>query len=49
MQLQVLDDVMNKLFNDQLQQLYSEWPLIGDYVLTCTGEIKRPNVAVLSQ
>jgi hypothetical protein len=33
-ELQVLDDVVNKLFRDHLKQLYSEWVLTADHTLT---------------
>jgi hypothetical protein len=46
-QLQVLDVAVNKSFKDPLKQLYSEWLLTGDHILTPTGKIKKPSVALL--
>jgi hypothetical protein len=48
-QLQVLDVVVNKLFKDHLEQLYSEWLLAGDRILMPTGKINKPSVALLCQ
>jgi hypothetical protein len=48
-QLQVLEVVVNKPFKDHLKQLYSEWPLAGDHILTPTGKIKKPSVALHCQ
>jgi hypothetical protein len=48
-QLQVLDVVVNKPFKDHLNQLYSEWLLAGDHILTPTGKIKKPSAALLCQ
>jgi hypothetical protein len=46
-QLKVLDVVENKPFKDHLKQLYSEWLLAGDHILTSTGKIKKPGVALM--
>jgi hypothetical protein len=46
-QLQVLDVVVNKPFKHHLKQLYSEWLLAGDHILTPTGKIRKPTVALL--
>jgi hypothetical protein len=40
-QLQVLEVVVNKSFKDHLKQIYSEWLLAGDHILTPTGKIKE--------
>jgi hypothetical protein len=48
-QLHVLDVVVNKHFKDHLKQLYSEWLLAGDHILTPTGKIKKPSVALMCQ
>jgi hypothetical protein len=48
-QLQVSDVVLNKPFKDHLKQLHSEWFLARDHILTPTGKIKKPSVALLCQ
>jgi hypothetical protein len=40
---------VNKPFKDHLKQLYFEWLLAGDHVLTSTGKIKKPSIALLCQ
>jgi hypothetical protein len=32
--------LVNKPLNDQLKQLYSEWILVGEYVLTPQGQYR---------
>jgi len=44
--LQELDVVVNKLFKDHLKQLYSEWFLTGDHVLSQIKRIKKPNITL---
>jgi hypothetical protein len=39
---------MNKPVKDHLKQLYSEWFLAGDHVLTPTGKIKKLNVGSMA-
>jgi hypothetical protein len=46
--LQVLG-VVNRPFKDYLKQLYSEWPLAGDSVLTPIRKIKKPNAELLGK
>jgi hypothetical protein len=48
-ELRVLDVVVNKPFKDHLKQLYSEWLLAGAHILTATGKIRKPSVALLCQ
>jgi hypothetical protein len=48
-QLRFLDAVVKKPFKDYLKQLYSEWLLAGDHILTPTGKIKKCSVALLCQ
>jgi hypothetical protein len=40
---------VNKPFKDHLKQLYFECLLAGDHILTPTGKIKKPSVALLCQ
>jgi hypothetical protein len=37
----------NNHFRHYLKQLYSEWLLAGDYVLTPAGTIRKPSVELL--
>jgi hypothetical protein len=46
-QLRFLDVVVKKPFKDYLKQLYSEWLLAGDHILTPTGKIKKCSIALL--
>jgi hypothetical protein len=46
-QLQVLDVVVTKPFKDHLRQLYNDWLLEANLVLTPGGKLKKPSVTVL--
>lgn len=46
-QPQVLVVVVNKLFKDNLKQLYNEWLLTGDNALTPAVRIKKHTVTLL--
>jgi hypothetical protein len=48
-QLQVLDVVVNKPFEDRLRHLYGEWLLSGNCPLTPAGNIRRSSEALLGQ
>jgi hypothetical protein len=48
-ELQVLDVVANKPFKDHLRQLYNDWLLEGNHVLTPGGKLKKPSVTMLGE
>jgi hypothetical protein len=39
---------VNKPFNDHLKQLYCDWPMAGDHVLT-SWTLKRPRVELVCE